>query len=122
MKSNIDPTRYFYPEIEAGGFSRVDSTIQFYERVNALIKPEFVVLDFGAGRGTGYIDDIATYQNKLRHIKGRVTQMIGADVDPVVATNPMLDRAIVLDQTGVLPLPNQSVDLIISDFTFEHIR
>jgi SAM-dependent methyltransferase len=122
MKRRIDPTGYFFPEIGAGGFSRVDSTIQFYERVNALIKPEFVILDFGAGRGTGYMEDVVDYHRKLRNFKGKVREVIGADVIPVVAENPFLDRALVLDQSGSIPLPPQSVDLIISDFTFEHIE
>ena len=47
------PTReYFYPEIRAGGFPHVSSDVDFYTRVNALIQPEFVVRDFGAGRGS----------------------------------------------------------------------
>jgi SAM-dependent methyltransferase len=121
MNNRIDPTIYFFPEIGAGGFSRVDSTIQFYERVNALVQPEFVILDFGAGRGTGYTD-VVRYHNKLRNFKGRVREVIGADVDPVVRKNPMLDRAILLDKTGAIPLADESVDLIISDFTFEHIE
>jgi ubiquinone/menaquinone biosynthesis C-methylase UbiE len=122
MNKRIDPTIYFFPEIEAGGFSRVDSTVQFYERVNALVKPEFVILDFGAGRGSGYVEHAVRYQSKLRNFKGRVREVIGADVDPVVTKNPMLDRAIVLDKSGSIPLPDESVDMIISDFTFEHIE
>ena len=35
----------------AGGFSRIDSTIQFYTWVNILLKPDSLLLDFGAGRG-----------------------------------------------------------------------
>ena len=34
---NEDPGIQFFPEIGAGGFSRIDSTIQFYERINALL-------------------------------------------------------------------------------------
>lgn len=37
----------FYPEIEAGGFSRVDGTVAFYQRVNALV---------GTRRGTSYMN------------------------------------------------------------------
>ena len=42
------------------------------------------------------------------------------DVDPVVTTNPRLDEAHVYDG-GRLPLADASVDLLISDYTFEHI-
>jgi hypothetical protein len=48
---NEDTGIHFFPEIGAGGFSRIDSTIQFYERINSLVDPDFVLLDFGAGRG-----------------------------------------------------------------------
>src|SRR5438105_530561 len=120
--NNRDPTIEFFPEIRAGGFSRVDSTVQFYERVGALIEPGFVLLDFGAGRGIGYMEDSVGYRKRLRDFKGKVREVIGVDIDPVVAKNPLLDRALVLDPTGPIPLPDASVDLIISDFTFEHIR
>lgn len=43
----------FYPETTYGGFSYVDGTIAFFSRVNALLKPESVVVDFGCGRGAG---------------------------------------------------------------------
>jgi SAM-dependent methyltransferase len=119
---NPDPTIHFFPEIGAGGFSRVDSTIQFYERVNALIKPDFVLLDFGAGRGAGHLEDEVRYRRELCNFKGKVREVIGADVDPIVTKNPLLNRALVLDPTGSIPLPDECVHLIISDFTFEHIR
>jgi SAM-dependent methyltransferase len=117
-----DLAKFFFPEVGAGGFSRVDSTVQFYERVNALVNSESVVLDFGAGRGRFHLDDVVHYRRKLRHFKGSVREVIGADVDPIVATNPSLDRALVLDPCGSIPLPTQSVDLIVSDFTFEHLQ
>ena len=116
---NPDPTIHFFPEIGAGGFSRVDSTIQFYERINALIKPDFVLLDFGAGRG---VADVICYRRELRNFKSKVCEVIGADIDPVVAQNPLLSRAFVLDPAGSIPLPDECVNLIISDFTFEHIE
>ena len=47
----------FYPENRAGGFSRCDGTVQFYQRVRALLRPNYVVLDFGAGRGAAYYQD-----------------------------------------------------------------
>jgi hypothetical protein len=33
------------PEILAGGFDRYDGTIRFYHRINALLQPDFVVVD-----------------------------------------------------------------------------
>src|SRR5262245_1623295 len=98
-----DPARSFFPELGAGGFSRVDSTVQFYERVNALVNSESVLLDFGAGRGRFHVDDVVHYRRKLRDFRGKVREVIGADVDPIVATNPSLDRAFVLDPCRSIP-------------------
>jgi hypothetical protein len=44
-------------EVVAGGFDRYDGSIQFYQRINALLRPDFVVMDFGAGRGVNHIED-----------------------------------------------------------------
>ena len=108
------------PELQAGGFDKVDGTVQFYSRVNALIEPSFVVLDFGAGRGEPHIDDTIAYRRKLRLLRGKVAEVIGADVDPIVQTNPGIDRAVVLSNQKIA-LPDESIDLIVSDFTFEHL-
>jgi hypothetical protein len=86
----------FFPEIDAGGFSRLDGTVQFWQRINALIRPDAVVLDFGAGRGMSQIEDPVLYRRNLMTLKGRVRELIGADVDPVVQSNSSLDRAILL--------------------------
>jgi SAM-dependent methyltransferase len=120
--TNADPILHFFPEIEAGGFSRIDSTVQFYTRVNALLNPDLLLLDFGAGRGASHLEDKVPYRRELRNFRGKVREVIGADVDPVVATNPSLDRALVLDPAGTIPLSDECVHLIVSDFTFEHIR
>ena len=108
------------PEILAGGFDRYDGTIQFYQRINALLQPDFVVVDFGAGRGRIHIDDPIAYRRSLTSLKGKVKEVIGIDVDSAVTTNHAIDRAIVISGPE-LPLPDRSVDLILSDFTFEHL-
>jgi SAM-dependent methyltransferase len=111
-----------YPEVGAGGFSRVDGTVEFYGRVRSLLRPEHVVLDFGAGRGVGPQEDPVTYRRELQVHRGHVARVIGADIDPVVKENPVLDEAIVLDGVAAtLPLADASVDVVVSDFTFEHL-
>jgi SAM-dependent methyltransferase len=112
----------FFPEIEAGGFSRLDGTVQFYQRINALIRPDAVVMDYGAGRGASQTDDPAQFRRHLVTLKGRVRELIGADVDPAVKSNASLDRAILVGPDGRLPLPDASIDVIVSDFTFEHVQ
>jgi SAM-dependent methyltransferase len=108
------------PEIFAGGFDRYDGTIQFYQRVNALLRPDFVVVDFGAGRGRIHVDDPIAYRRSLTSLRGKVKEVIGVDIDSAVTANPAIDRAIVISGPEI-PLPDGSVDLILSDFTFEHL-
>jgi len=36
------------------------------------------------------------YCRELRNLRGKVREVIGADIDPIVATNPCIDRAIVV--------------------------
>jgi len=111
----------FFPEIGAGGFSSVDGTIEFYQRVTALLRADAVVVDFGAGRGRAHYEDPVAYRRELNCLRGKVAKVIGVDVDPVVTTNPTVDQAIVLNPRDNIPLADGSVDLIVSDCTFEHI-
>lgn len=111
-----------YPEIAAGGYSRVDGTVAFYSRVKSLLSPAMTVMDFGAGRGAAAIEDPVMYRRRLQILKGTVKEVIGVDIDPAVLNNPAIDRAIVTSPSGCLPLEDESVDLIVSDFCFEHVE
>jgi len=103
-----------------GQFSPADGSVEFYSRINALLQPEFTVLDLGAGRGAWYFDKSAQYRKTLRTMKGKVARCIGADVDQAVLTNPATDQNVIITN-GIVPLPDGSVDLIICDFVVEHI-
>ncbi|MCU1353199.1 MAG: hypothetical protein JWM05_2408 [Acidimicrobiales bacterium] len=109
-----------YPEIEAGGFSRVDGTVAFYARVNALLDSSMTVVDFGAGRGRAAEDPVA-FRRDLERIGNRAGKVIGVDVDEAVLGNPNLDEAHVITPGSPLPFADGSIDLVVSDFTFEHV-
>jgi SAM-dependent methyltransferase len=109
----------FFPESKFGGYTDVDGTVQFYLRINALIKPDFFVVDLGCGRGA-YRDDICETRRKLRAFKGRCAKIIGVDVDPQAKTNPLVDEFRLLTSSR-LPIDDLSVDLIFSDNVLEHI-
>ncbi len=46
----------FYPETKIGGFTDVDGTLIFYSHIAALLKTDFSVLEFGAGRGANVFE------------------------------------------------------------------
>jgi len=110
---------FFFPETGAGGYTRVDGTVEFYSRINALLSPEMVVLDYGAGRGAAAEDPVA-YRRGLQTLKGRVAKVIGMDIDPAVESNVLIDEAIIIEPNKLLPLPDTNVDLIVCDSVFEH--
>jgi SAM-dependent methyltransferase len=108
------------PELVAGGFTRNDGAIEFFSRVHSLFPEGAVVLDFGAGRGEWGTEDIVEYRRRLFDFRSPGRRVIGVDVDPVVMTNPLLDEAYVLVKNNI-PLPDNSVDIIVAEWVFEHI-
>lgn len=104
-----------------GGFSPLDGTIEFYGRINAFLKSSFVVVDLGAGRGGWFADgDVSDYQRSLRLLKGKVSKVIGVDVDESVLSNASTDENFVME-AGRIPLADASVDVVIADFVLEHL-
>ncbi len=111
--------QHFYPESRFGGFTQVDGTIAFYSRVQALARPDSVVVDFGCGRGA-YAADPIPFRRNLRVLKGKVQRVIGLDAAPAGAENPFLDE-FRCQETSVWPLDNASADLIVCDNVLEHL-
>lgn len=109
----------FYPESRLGGFTDVDGTVRFYQRVNALLQPYFIVADVGCGRGAHGKDPCA-YRRDLQILRGKCREVIGMDVDPAAEENPFIDQFHLL-QGHIWPLKNASMDMVLSDFVLEHI-
>lgn len=108
-----------YPEMAAGGFTHVDQVWLFFLRVNALLQREMTVLDFGAGRGEAILSADG-FLKGLQSFRGRCAHLYGADVDPVVMTNATVDTPLLIEN-GRIPLPDLSIDLVVSSATFEHV-
>jgi len=111
----------FYPESNIGGFSYLDASVLFFSQIHAVLKPEHRVLDFGAGRGEHLIDDPVAYRRRLSDLRGRCAHVEGCDIDPAVLTNASLDHAEVIEPGDPLPYADDSFDIVLSRFVFEHI-
>jgi len=120
MTPTMRLTERMRPEVGAGGFTRIDGTVEFYGRVNALLRPNMTVVDLGAGRGQ-FLEDACTYRRNLQYLKGKVHKVIGIDVDLAVAENAAIDEYFVVAPGAPLPLEDRSIDLIVSDWVLEHV-
>jgi SAM-dependent methyltransferase len=109
-----------YPGVETFGFYPVDGTFPFLLRLHELLPPGGVVLDFGAGRG-GQAGQATGIKKHLLDFRNRAGKVIGADVDPAVLGNPLLDQAVILSPDGSIPLEDNSVDLVVADWVCEHL-
>jgi len=77
-----------------------DPVCHCLQELDHFVSPESRVLDIGAGAGNAN-----TYA-----LKGRCREIVGVDLDPRVAGNPLLDRGVVADACR-LPFPDESFDV-----------
>lgn len=101
-------------------FSKKDGTVAFYHQVSRLITENSIVLDLGAGRAS-WAHDPNIDPLHPRILKGKVSKLIAVDLDPIVLENPSADECFIM-QGNSIPLDDNSVDLVISDFVLEHIE
>lgn len=109
------------PEIAAGGYARDNGGIQFFSRVNALLKPGMTVIDLGAGRGTVFHSGIDGYYERLARLQGKVARVIGLDVDDAIKDHPHLDERHVIAPSAPFPVASNSVDVVVADWVLEHV-
>lgn len=112
----------YHPEFAAGGYAQDDGTVEFYQRVVAVLPEGGVVLDLGAGRGAKFEENVGAWKAWLIRLGKKYSRRIGVDVDPAVKTNPELDQAEVIVPGQPLPFADQTFDLVLCDWVVEHIE
>ena len=112
-----------HPERGVAGFTKSDGTILFYNFVKAAACRVGArrVLDFGAGRGALF-DTPVRWRLELQDLRQFGAEVWAADVDPVVTDHPASHHQVVLELGAPLPFEDDFFDVIVSDFTFEHIE
>lgn len=116
----MDILSRLYPEKRIAGFCRNDHRIVFFNQVNALLRPEMSVLDFGAGRGK-WAEIESGYELALTTLRGKCREVVGTDPDPAVLKNVLVDRSVITKPSEPLPFANETFDLVISWAVFEHV-
>ena len=115
-------------ELLADNFSAQDPDVGFFTFVRALIlrhQPKRI-LDYGAGRNR-YAQDfnpaIDSYLIRdLRDLRYAGAYVIAVDVEDDVLSHPTSAEQHVIGMDGKLPIEDASVDLIVSDYVFEHVE
>ena len=70
----------------------MDGTIEFYTRINALLRPTMVAPDFGAGRGPVLADGYSDHKKKLMTLRGKVAKVVACDIDEAVLSTSGLTK------------------------------
>ena len=103
-----------------GRFSTKDGTIDFYLRVRSILTGGERIVDYGAGRASWNEDDPCTIRKKIRDLRDVADEVIAVDTEEIVMANTASTHQQKLEN-GRTSCPDASVDLIISDYVFEHV-
>lgn len=98
--------------------ANVDDTILYLGIIHLLLRHARTVVDVGCGRGA-YADNHRSDQGF--DLRGTDRRVIGIDIDPRASENPYIDEFYLLEDGKPWPVASGSVDLLVSDWTFEHV-
>ena len=109
---NTEEQRAYLKKVQHKIHPRYKTGGEYYrEFIASRLRPSFVVVDAGCG-DTGII----------REFKGTFATLIGVDVsEELLKKNIVVDQKILADLEKI-PLPDNSADMIVSEFVLEHLE
>lgn len=124
----MDFLNKIHPERNIDNFTKFDGTVTFYSFVKAIMLRTNAskVLDFGAGRGSFWHlnseDNGSLWRRHLQSLQFNGAEVSACDIDQVVMSHPCSDKQYIIENGEPLPFADNSFDVIVSDFVFEHIE
>jgi SAM-dependent methyltransferase len=97
----------------------LDSAHVFMVSAQAVAARSALVAEVGCGRGA--LVDAAQPGGPWQDLRGEGRTVIGIDIEPVGAHNPVIDEFRLIGEDARWPLDDASVDLAVSDFVLEHV-
>jgi SAM-dependent methyltransferase len=119
--SDISLQESVYPETAFGGFSRIDGTVSFLTRVQALASSSSKIVDIGCGRGSRK-DDTCAWRRRLADLRTTNRMVLGIDISAEGKDNPFVDDFRQLRPDEAWPIDGGTVDLAIADYVLEHVE
>ncbi len=115
-------------EIAVDNFTTQDTDLAFFSLIRSLYLRQNItkVLDYGAGRNY-YIQDFnpsthSFLMKDLRNLQYGGAEVTAVDVSAAVLTHPTSDHQYHIVPDAPLQFENDTFDLIVSDFVFEHLQ
>jgi SAM-dependent methyltransferase len=97
----------------------MDSAHVFMVSAQALAARAHRIAEVGCGRGA--LVDLDTPGGPWQDLRGDQRTVVGIDIDPAGADNPIIDEFRLIGEDGIWPFDDASVDLAVSDFVLEHV-
>ena len=96
----------------------IDSAVTLFTLIQSVATDSRVIVDVGCGRGA--MIDPEGDGRRIHDMRAPGREVIGIDVDPVGAENPVIDRFALIEDNR-WPLEDGSADLAHCDWVLEHI-
>jgi SAM-dependent methyltransferase len=123
-----EPALSLHSELVVDNFTLQDTDLAFFSLIRAASQRYGAaqILDYGAGRNCYAQDfDPSVYSffiNELRDLRFGGAEVTAVDLTPAVLTHPTSHNQAQIVPGERLPFDDETFDVIVSDFVFEHVE